>query len=115
MKQLTPSLLSEQSIIGEKLYNSKQSCAIDKNPEIYVKRLFESFLGFQITVLPTLEFFSQTSDASQSSIFPPLTEENLNGYDVDIVSAIRDEDISTLQTLYSSGRTMSLALFNSNK
>jgi len=96
-------LLSDRKKIVEKLI----SCTIDKNPEIYLKRLFESFLGFRIAVRPTLELSSQPIDTSQCSFFPPLTEENLNGYSIDVVSAIRDEDISTLQALHSSGRSLS--------
>lgn len=100
-------LTSESKNICEKSFKFKSSCAIDKNPETYVKNIFESHLGFQLNVRPTLELSSQPSVTSQSTFFPPITEENINGYDINIVTATRDEDISTLRALHSTGHCMS--------
>ena len=100
--------LSKSKGVCEKSLISDPICVVDKNPEIYVKSLLESHLGFHSTIRPTLELSSQLqpSATSQSAFFPPITEDCLNGYDIDIVSAVRNEDMSTLRALHSTGRTM---------
>lgn len=82
-------------------------CVLDKNPEVFVQKLFESFLGFALTVRPTLELTSPSVIRSNCPFFPALTENDCNGYDMDIVTAIRDENLSALKALYSAGRSMS--------
>lgn len=101
--------LSQSKGVFEKSLKSDPICVVDKNPEIYVKSVLESHLGFHLMIRPTLKLSSQLqpSVTSQSTFFPPITEDCLNGYDMDIVSAVRDEDISTLRALHSTGRTMS--------
>jgi len=83
---------------------SPPSCPLDTNPEVYVKQLFESSLGFTVAERPTLELSLSNSD---KYFFPALTEDNLNGYEMDIITAIRDEDLVTLRALHSAGRSMS--------
>lgn len=79
----------------------------DTNPEAHIRKLFESSLGFAIVTRPTLELTSQSADMSNCHLFPAITEDNLNGYDVDITSAVREENLDTLRKLHSSGRSMS--------
>jgi len=79
----------------------------DMDPETYVQQLFETFLGFALAIRPTLDLSTQTNTLPNEQFFPALTDDNLIGYEIDVITAVREEDLNTIRTLYQSGRTMS--------
>jgi len=78
------------------------------NPDDYARKIFESIVGYSLKTRPSLELSTvcPTKD-NETPFFPPLSEENMNGYDIDAVTAIREQDLPTLRALKSSGRSMS--------
>jgi len=79
----------------------------DMDPETYVQQLFETFLGFALAIRPTLDLSAQSNTTPSEQFFPALTEDNLNGYEMDVITAVREEDLNTLRAIHQSGRTMS--------
>lgn len=85
----------------------------DMSPDSYIEYLFESILGFAPTPQPTLKVSSQTiihDDGQQqhSILFiPPITEDELSNYGVDVVTACRDENLEVLRSLHEGGRSLS--------
>lgn len=77
------------------------------SPDIYVGLLFTAMLSFEPTARPTLELSSLPYNNSNDPFIPPITEEELSNYDVEVVTATRDEDLDALRSLHSNGRPLS--------
>jgi len=99
--------VSEQLIPSTRLEPTMKRPKKDMDPETYVQQLFEKFLGFALVIRPTLDLSAQSNTTSSEQFFPALTEDNLNGYEMDVITAVREEDLDTLRALHQSGRTMS--------
>lgn len=86
------------SVFSPTIPPSPHNCTDDMSPDAYFHIIFESRLGFIPKLRPTLSF--------EAGFFPEITEENLAAYDMDVVRATRDEDISTLRCFHSDGRPL---------
>lgn len=79
----------------------------DMSPDSYVVKLFECFLNFTPTSRPTLELSPLSYNSTKDPFIPPITDEELSNYNVEVVAATRDEDLDTLRALHSNGRPLS--------
>jgi hypothetical protein len=87
------------------------------SPDTFVQKLFHAMLGHAPITRRTLELApiilqSSSSNGTISSsgtpFIQPITENDLANYDVDVVSATREEDLQTLSDLYhKQGRSLS--------
>lgn len=68
----------------------------DTNPVELAKKIIESH-GFKANVVPTL---------SVDNFFEEITQDHIDGYDTEMTSAIRSEDIDKLKELKEKGRQM---------
>lgn len=96
-----------------------QNTNIDMSPDVYVQKLFKTIMGFQPIVRPTLDLSSPQTlhyessssldqQQQQSSLFiPPISEEDQENYSTDVVSAVRENDLPTLQSIHAKGRSLS--------
>ena len=95
-----------------------QNSNIDMSPDVYVQKLFETIMGFQPMVRPTLDLSSPQTIHYESSpsiqrqllsspFIPPISEEDQENYSTDVVSAVRENDLHTLQSFHSNGRSLS--------
>lgn len=111
---------NQNSTISQKLPNANWldpktagKLVTDMSPDTYIEYLFESILGFAPTPQPTLKVSSKTfihDDGHQqhSTLFiPPITEDQLSNYGVDVVTACRDENLEELRSLHEGGRSLS--------
>lgn len=82
----------------------------DMSPDAYIQKLFKAIVGVKLRVRPTIEIScikrNQTKDESDrdSLFFKRMSQED---YEVDIATAVRDNDLDTLRTLHTSGRNLS--------
>lgn len=111
---------AENSSKSEKLPNANWldprtagKLVTDMSPDSYIEYLFESILGFAPTPQPTLKLSSKTiihddGEQQHSILFiPPITEDELSNYGVDVVTACRDENLEELRSLHEGGRSLS--------
>lgn len=77
------------------------------SPDLYIQKLFGALLGFSPLSRPTLELSSLSYNESNIPFISPITEEDMANYDVDIVTATREEELDTLRSMYAQGRTLS--------
>jgi len=100
-------------------------CSSDMSPDLYLQKLFATLLKFDPVVKPTLELSSPPQEdqllretcegndhnangtSGKSLFIPPITEEELLNYGVDVVTATRENDLETLRSIHSSGRSLS--------
>jgi hypothetical protein len=79
----------------------------DMSPDAFLVELFQCMLQFRPSARPTLELSPLTYNSKKDLFIQPITDEELANYDVEVVTATRDEDIETLRTLHSNGRSLS--------
>jgi hypothetical protein len=77
------------------------------SPDAYIQKLFHSMLGYKPTPRPTLELSSLPYNSTRQPFIAPITEEHMANYDLDVVSATRENNLSLLQELFSQGRSLS--------
>lgn len=84
------------------------------SPDIYVQKLFHTMLDHAPITRRTLELApiilqspSSNGTVSGTPFIQPITENDLSNYDVDVVSATREEDLTTLNNLLAQGRSLS--------
>lgn len=77
------------------------------SPDAYIQKLFQSMLGYEPTPRPTLELSSLPYNSTRQPFIAPITEEHMANYDLDVVSATRENNLSLLQELFSQGRSLS--------
>ena len=82
-------------------------CAPDMDPDSYFHKLMEAVMNFKPKVRPTLEISSLYCDDSNHPFIPPISEEEQASYCVDVVSAVRENDLKTIESFHSSGRSLS--------
>jgi hypothetical protein len=90
-----------------KLDPRKNDTCKGMSPDLYIQKLFGALLGFSPMSRPTLELSSLSYNESNAPFISPITEEDMANYDVDIVTATRDEELETLRSMYEQGRTLS--------
>ena len=78
-----------------------QSCPYDLSPDSYLRKLFSSFLGYTPKTRVTSDLVGR--------LFPPIDDEVMvNNYKPDIVSAVRENDLTALKTFHQEdGRSLS--------
>ena len=79
----------------------------DASPDIYIQQLFTVMLEYKPTTKPTLELSPRTYNSSDKPFIPPITDMELANYDIDVVSATRENDLDALRALHSNGRSLS--------
>ena len=84
------------------------------SPDTFVQKLFHAMLGHAPITRRTLELApiilqspSTNGTVSGTPFIKPITENDLVNYDVDVVSATREEDLTTLSNLNAQGRSLS--------
>jgi len=77
------------------------------SPDAYIQKLFHSMLGYKPIPRPTLEVSSLPFNATRQPFIPPIAEEHMANYDIDVVAATRDNNLDLLQELYAQGRSLS--------
>lgn len=87
----------------------------DMSPDTFIEHLFQSILGFVPVRQSTLKLSSKIvkySEGEESGeehevFIPPITEEELANYGVDVVSATREDQLDVLRDLHENGRSLS--------
>ena len=93
------------------------SCPDDVTPDAYIQMLLESFVGFKPKIRPTLELTSVTLQQQKnksdgvinsdcSPFIPTPSEDDFADYSIEVVSATRDNDMSKLRELHTSGHSL---------
>lgn len=77
------------------------------SPDLYIQKLFGVLLGFSPLSRPTLELSSLSYNETNVPFISPITEEDMANYDVDVVTATREEELETLRSMHAQGRTLS--------
>jgi len=77
-------------------------CRLD--PDMFVKSLFQCCLGFLPYSRGTLQY---QSSENPNSFFPSVSDDNLENYTSDLVSAVRSNDLESLRNFHASGRSLS--------
>jgi len=76
------------------------------SPDAFLQKLFQAMLKFQPITRPTLELASLPYGTAQTPFIPPITDDELADYSVDIVTATREEDLPQLRSFFSQGRSL---------
>lgn len=101
---------SSQSLTSFELLDPKL-CPKDESPDSYLHRLFDVIgsNGSIITVRPTLEVSSlnPTNQSPSKPFIPPITEEEQSAYTTEIVTAVRENDLPTVQSYHAQGHSLS--------
>lgn len=66
-------------------------------PIVFLKDLVQAMYGFRPTVKPGLELDGYS---------PEITEEQIAAYDMEVITAARNNDLDTIKALYEGGKTM---------
>jgi hypothetical protein len=78
------------------------------SPDIYVQKLFQTILNFTPLVRPTLKISHQYAKGSDYPFIPPITEEEQAAYNIEIVNAVRENDMAAIKSYhYNGGRSLS--------
>lgn len=82
---------------------------LQMSPDIYLQNLFEAIMGFHPIVRPTLEVSSQCCcSESDQPFIPPVSDDDQANYCADVVAAVRENDLDSLQKIHSKdGRSLS--------
>mmetsp|Transcript_18684 Transcript_18684/g.22900 ORF Transcript_18684/g.22900 Transcript_18684/m.22900 type:complete len:321 (+) Transcript_18684:332-1294(+) len=88
-----------------------KECPSDMSPDSYIRKLFQTLLKFEPVVQPTLALTQppcQVNDegSEQTSYIPQISEEELSNYAIDVVTATREDDLETLKSIHSTGRSL---------
>jgi len=78
----------------------------DMSPDAYVQKLFQAMIGFAPITRKTLEVRSVLYNQSKQPFIPPISDDELANYDVDVVEATREENLDALHALHSNGRSL---------
>lgn len=104
------SKLSERTNSILEQLDPKDKSNSDTCPDTYLQQLFETIMGFRPIVRPTLELSSQSCDGldeDDRTFIPPVSEDDQTNYSIDVVSAVREDDLERLQQIHSNGRSLS--------
>ena len=77
-----------------------ESCPADMDPDTFVRRTVQAYLGYEPKILAGLSLPSP-------GFFPPITNDDLAAYDTDLVSAVRENRMDEIRSYHEQGRKLS--------
>jgi hypothetical protein len=107
-KEMTSSYNLNNKIREEELKSLEpNACPSDMTPDTYLHKLFETVMRFTPSIRPTLEVQVPSLCNDETTFILPISEEMIDNYDTDVVTAVRENDLSTIQLMHTNGRSFS--------
>ena len=74
------------------------TCPPDMDPEAFAKAMIKAYLGYTPKICG--------ASSLPQSFFKPITEENIASYDIDVVAAVRENDLDAVKNMFMEGRSL---------